>query len=503
MKIELSFAAPQTVGADVLVVIGFEKENGAPALSASAQAVDANWSAEVYQTGEFSGKLFECAVLHRPAASVAAKRVALIGAGKRGSFGHNEVRKIAGFALRQFRSQAESMAFAVDIAGEDTRLAAAAVEGAILGSWEQDHHKSTGRKENKIATFTCVAPGGASNADKLGYAVTDAEIIAESQNFARDLVNEPGNILTPRELVRRAQAMAAEVGLECDVLDRDRMKQLGMGSLLGVAIGSAEPPFLIHLRCNPRFKVGPAHSVDHIALIGKGVTFDTGGISIKPADGMEKMKCDMGGAGAMLGAMRAIAKLKPALHVSAFIPTVENMPGSRAQRPGDIVTSMAGKTIEVLNTDAEGRLILVDAITYAKQQGVTHMIDAATLTGAIGVALGTTYTGLFSNNDKFYEAIRSSAAYAGEKMWRMPVDDEYREQLKSGYADIANIGGRAGGACTAAMFLKDWVEETPWAHLDIASTAYLDDQKPFTAKGATGVGVRTLVRLVMDGYLEW
>ena len=486
METKVQVAAPESVEAGVLVVIGFEKNGEASLLSPSAAALDkgSGWFSDVYAAGEFAGKPFEHVVLHRPV-QVKAKRVAMIGAGKSA-----DVRKLASFAVRHFRSHAESVAFVLD--GATAETAAAAIEGAILGSWEQDHHKSTGKRENKIAEFTVVVPAG--DLKVMEAAAERGRILGESQNFTRDLVNEPGNLLPPRKLMEAAQGMAKEYGLECDVLDQDRMKQLGMGSLLGVSLGSAEPPFLVVLR----YKPAAPKSTDHLGLVGKGVTFDTGGVSIKPADGMEKMKCDMGGAGAMLGAMRAIAQLKPAVAVTAFIPTVENMVGSRAQRPGDIVTSMAGKTIEVLNTDAEGRLILIDAITYAKQQGATHLIDAATLTGAIGVALGAVNTGLFSNNDPLCDKIMKAASNEGEKMWRMPLDDEYRELLKSSYADIGNIGGRAAGACTAAMFLKEWVEDTPWAHLDIALTAYLDDQKPFTAKGATGVGVRTFTRVAMD-----
>ena len=487
MVTKVQVASAESVETGVLIVISSEKTGDVSPLSPSAAALDstsAGWFSEVYATGEFSGKPYEFAVLHR-APLVKAKRVALLGAGKT-----LDVRKLAAFAVRHFRGQAESVALVVDGASAET--ASAAVEGAILGSWEQDHHKSTGKRENKIAEFTLVVPGG--DLAALTAAADRGRILGESQNFSRDLVNEPGNLLPPRKLVEAAQTMAKTYGLECDVLDQDRMTQLGMGSLLGVAIGSAEPPFLVVLK----YKPAAPKSTDHLALVGKGVTFDTGGVSIKPADGMEKMKCDMGGAAAMLGAMRSIAQLRPGVAVTAFIPTVENMVGSRAQRPGDIVTSMAGKTIEVLNTDAEGRLILIDAITYAKQQGATHLIDAATLTGAIGVALGAVHTGLFSNNDPFCEKIMKAASDEGEKMWRMPLDDEYRELLKSAYADIGNIGGRAAGACTAAMFLKEWVEDTPWAHLDIALTAYLDEQKPFTAKGATGVGVRTFTRVAMD-----
>ena len=272
------------------------------------------------------------------------------------------------------------------------------------------------------------------------------------------------------------------------------MERLGMGALLGVAIGSAEPPAFIVIRYQP----AKTESKNHLGLVGKGVTFDTGGISIKPSDGMEKMKYDMAGGAAMLGAMRAMAQLKPAIPVTAFVPCVENMPGSRAQRPGDIVAAMSGKTIEVLNTDAEGRLILADALTYARKQGCTHLVDAATLTGAIVVALGHLNVGLFANNDGMRDRVLQAAKAEGERMWPMPLDDDYKEYLKSAYADVANIGGRWGGAVTAAMFLKEFAEDTPWVHLDIAGTAWLDESKPFLAQGPTGLPVRTLVRLAMD-----
>jgi leucyl aminopeptidase len=273
------------------------------------------------------------------------------------------------------------------------------------------------------------------------------------------------------------------------------MELLGMGALLGVAQGSAEPPALIIVRYRPAQPVSGVH----LGLVGKGVTFDTGGISIKPADGMEKMKYDMAGGATMLGAMRALSQLRPAIPVTAFIPCVENMPGSRAQRPGDIVTAMSGKTIEVINTDAEGRLILADALTYARKQGCTHLVDAATLTGAIVVALGHLNVGLFASDDALRDRVLAAAKAEGERMWPMPVEDDYKETyLKSAFADLPNVGGRWGGSITAAMFLKEFAEDTPWVHLDIAGTAWIDEAKPFTAKGPSGVPMRTLVRLAMD-----
>jgi leucyl aminopeptidase len=264
-----------------------------------------------------------------------------------------------------------------------------------------------------------------------------------------------------------------------------------MGALLGVAQGSPLPPFLIVLRYQP----AQAKGTDHLALVGKGVTFDTGGISIKPSESMEKMKYDMAGAAAVIGAMQAIAKLKPAIAVSAFIPTVENAVGGKAQRPGDIVTTMSGKTVEVLNTDAEGRLILADALTYARRQNVTHIVDAATLTGAIAIALGHYNVGVFTNQQAFLDRLLAASRAAGEKMWPLPMDDEYKEYLKSSFADLPNIGGRYGGSITAAWFLKEFADPTPWVHLDIASTAWLDDAKPWMAKGPSGVAVRTFVEL--------
>jgi leucyl aminopeptidase len=318
--------------------------------------------------------------------------------------------------------------------------------------------------------------------------------VGEAQNFTRELVNEPANLLTPMKVAEAARSMAGKFGLDCEVLDRPQMEKLGMGALLGVAQGSAEPPALVVVRYRP-VSAGPAA---HLGLVGKGVTFDTGGISIKPADGMEKMKYDMAGGAAMIGAMQAIAQLKPAIPVTAFIPCVENMPGSRAQRPGDIVTAMSGKTVEVINTDAEGRLILADALVYARREGCTHLIDAATLTGAVVVALGHLNVGLFSNDDGMRDRVLAASKAGGERTWALPLDDDYKDYLKSAFADLANVGGRWGGAITAAMFLREFADPTPWVHLDIAGTAWIDDEKPHLAKGPSGVPVRTLIHLATD-----
>lgn len=324
---------------------------------------------------------------------------------------------------------------------------------------------------------------------------SEGAILGESQNFARSLVNEPGNVLTPTELGRRAMAMADAVGLQCEVHSTEKINALKMGAFAAVAQGSSEPPALIVLHYEPA--TAPPASAPTLGLVGKGITFDTGGISIKPAENMDKMKYDMAGSAAMLGAMRAIALLKPAVRVISVICSCENMPDGRAFKPGDVITAMSGKTIEVLNTDAEGRLVLADGLHYAQQLGATRLINAATLTGAIGIALGQLNAGLFSNDDETTEKFLATFPIAGEKFWRMPCTDDYRDQIKSQIADIQNTGNsRYGGSITAAMFLKEFVGETPWIHLDIAGTAWIDEQKAWQSKGPSGIAVRSITEWV-------
>ena len=478
MEIKLEPRSTVEVESDALVIVGFE---GAPPQGAPAsEAIK-----ELYDSGEFSGKSLETAILHRPS-GVKTKRLVIAGGGKKERFDASELRKLSGAVLRSLKSKGiRNIALALDDPFRSEDFSAAAVEGAILADLEPDRYKTDPKKnEKQVDSFSVL---GASQS-----ALDRGRIIAEAQNFTRSLANEPANVLTPLRLAESARQMAAEFGLEYEVLEQDRMRQLGMGALLGVAQGSAEPPALIILRYRPQV---PSSSKDHLGLVGKGVTFDTGGISIKPADGMEKMRYDMAGGASVLGAMRAIAQLKPSIPVTALVPTVENMPGSKAQRPGDIVTALSGKTVEVLNTDAEGRLILIDALTYAQRIGCTHLVDTATLTGSIVVALGAVNIGAFTNNQQFFDKLAGAAKEEGEKTWQMPMDEEYKEALKSAFADLHNIGGRPAGSVTAAWFLRESVGDTPWIHLDIAGTAWLDDAKPFLAKGATGVGVRTFVKL--------
>jgi leucyl aminopeptidase len=471
------------VQSDALIVLAFEDD--APSI---LDETAPGWAAELYSSGEFSGKVCEAVILHRPA-GMQAKRVALAGAGKRDKFDANAMRKAVASAVRALKGKSLRN---LHLWLEHSDFAQAAVEGVIVGDFEPDQLKTDPKKNDKrVESFTLsVLNGGAA----LNEAIDRGRILGESQNLSRELKNEPANLLSPMVLAEKAQQMAEEVGLECEILDQDRMRQIGMGALLGVAQGSDNPPALIILRYTPE---NPT-SEDHLGLVGKGVTFDTGGYSIKPADGMEKMKYDMGGGAAVIGAMRALALLKPRVRITALIPTVENMVSGRAQRPGDIVTTLNGKTVEVLNTDAEGRLILIDALTYAIRLGCTHLVNAATLTGAIVVALGYQHIGAFTNNEEFLARVMAAGKRAGESMWHMPLDDEYKEYLKSAYADLPNIGGRWGGAITAAKFIEEFVEGKPWVHLDIAGTAWLEEGKPWMAKGPSGVPIRTFIELAMN-----
>jgi leucyl aminopeptidase len=502
MEIILTTTPAAALEAGALVALAFSRnKNGderpadAPVETSPAglDAFTGGWVSEVYAAKEFCGKSLETSLLHRPS-GLKASRLVLAGAGSKSKFGASEARKLAGAVLRKLKGKGVSD-FALCLEGEwaSSSFVEALTEGFLLGDFEPDAHKTDPKKDEKkveriqLSVPTITAP--------LTEALERGRIVAEAQNFTRTLITEPANFLTPLKLAGYARAMAADFGLECDILDEARMKQLGFGALLGVAQGSAEPPCLIVLKYVPPTL---ALSGDHLALVGKGVTFDTGGISIKPSNDMDKMKYDMSGAATVICAMRAIAQLKPAIPVTAFAPCVENMPSDRAQRPGDIVKSYQGKTIEVLNTDAEGRLILADALTYAVRQGCTHLVDAATLTGAIAIALGHLYAGVFSNNEEFQSKVIAAGKVEGERLWPFPMDDDYNDYLKSAFADLPNIGGRYGGSITASKFLENFVESKPWVHLDIAGTAWLDDSKPYLAKGPTGLALRTMIRLALN-----
>ncbi len=492
MNLSLSYTDPAQVETECLAVVvvdNGEKDKNVPTLTPADAAVQAA-AADVLGSGEFTGKIFETALLYRPQ-GLKAKRLLLLGGAKGKTFSNSELRKLAGAAVR-FLKPKNIRSFALLLPEGSPDAARAAVEGVLVGNFDPDVYKSD-RKDQKIVSVKLVAPAAAKSGG-LERAVEVGRILGESQNFTRDLVNEPGNRMTPSVLAERARKMASETGLKCDVYGADKIKELKMGAFWSVAQGSDEPPALIVLRYDP--EGAPAAPV--LGLVGKGITFDSGGISIKPSDGMEKMKYDMGGGAAMLGAMRAIALLKPRVRVLCIVTATENMPSGKAQKPGDVQIAMSGKSIEIINTDAEGRLVLADGLHYARQLGATHLIDAATLTGACVVALGYVNAGVFTNDEAQWSRFQQVLQRSGEKMWRLPVDDEYKELIRSGIADIKNTGGRWGGAITAAMFLKEFVEDTPWIHLDIAGTAWMEENKPWIAQGPSGIAVRSIVEWVRD-----
>ncbi len=510
MRTELSFAPIAGIATELLAVLAADTQTTKgpdakpqPTLLTSDPAVQAA-AAGVLGTGEYKAGTNETVLLHAPA-GIAAKRLLIVGLGKLPKATVHSVRDAAGTAVRFAKPRGireVALALPTSEGLRGTAVVRAAVEGAFVGDFDADTYRSD-RKDQSIQTFTLAVAGTlaiASEADRAAVeaAFSEGAIVGESQNFARSLVNEPGNKLTPTILGQRAAMMAQAVGLEWEVHSSEKLHELKMGAFWSVSQGSPEPPALIVLRYEPKgVKDGPV-----LGLVGKGITFDTGGISIKPADNMEKMKYDMAGGAAMIGAMRAIALLKPKVRVIAVVCAAENMPSGTAQKPGDVQTAMPiapdkpGKTIEIINTDAEGRLVLADGLTYARQLGATHLIDAATLTGAISVALGKINAGAFSNDDVAYGKFESALAVSGEKFWRLPLGEAYADLIKSDISDIKNTGGRWGGAIIAAEFLHVFAEDTPWIHLDIAGTAWVEDSRPFIAKGPSGIGVRSILEWV-------
>jgi leucyl aminopeptidase len=498
MRTELTFTNLSGIKTELLAVLATDIQTGKgpdakpePVLLTKEAAVKVAAGA-VLGSGEYKAGTNETLLLHAPA-GLAAKRLLIVGLGKQAKVTAHSVRNAAGTAVRFTKPRGiRELAFALPEAeGLPLEVCArAAVEGAFVGDYDPDTYRSD-RKDLSVQSFTMAASGKAEK-KTVEAAFAEGVIVGESQNFARALVNEPGNKLTPTILGQRAQAMATEVGLKAEVYSTEKLHELKMGAFWSVSQGSEEPPALIVVRYEPEgAKDGPV-----FGLVGKGITFDTGGISIKPSDNMEKMKYDMAGGAAMLGAMRAIALLKPKIRVIGIVCAAENMPDGKAQKPGDVQTAMSGKTIEIINTDAEGRLVLADGLAYARQLGATHLIDAATLTGAVGVALGKVNAGAFSNDEETYAKFQSALEVSGEKFWRLPLDEEYAELIKSDIGDIKNTGGRFGGASTAAEFLKVFVAETPWIHLDIAGMAWVEDARPYIAKGPSGIGVRSILEWV-------
>jgi leucyl aminopeptidase len=444
-------------------------------------------TAPILNSGEFAAGSCETVLLHEPD-GFKAERILLVGVGKLTAA---EVRKAAGAAVRFAKPRKlHELAIAIPEGLDAPAATKALVEGAYMGDFDSDTYRSD-RKDQSIEQLSVISGNGASPAIEAG--IREGVILGEAQNFTRALVNEPGNVMTPTVLGQKAAEMCRQYGLQCEVYGADKIKELKMGAFWGVTKGSEEPPALIVMTYEP--KNAPASPV--LGLVGKGITFDTGGISIKPSEGMEKMKYDMAGGAAMIGAMQAIAQLKPALKVIGIVCAAENMPSGRAMKPGDVLIAMSGKSIEVVNTDAEGRLVLADGLAFARQLGATHLIDAATLTGACVVALGQVNAGCFTNDEDAYRHFTGAAEISGERFWRLPLEDDYKDQIKSSIADIMNTGmNRYGGATNAAMFLKEFAEDTPWIHLDIAGLAWTDEPKPWMAKGPSGIAMRTITEWV-------
>ena len=456
--------------------------------------------------GEIKGKLGEMTLLHTMG-RIPAQRVVVAGLGKRDDFDAAAIRRVSGDAARFLRgkgvSEFATITHGAGIGGQDAGTAAQAIaEGTLLGLYRFNDYRSNGSNRNDDAdgndsgaiSKVSIVERDPSAVDALSAGASAGVTLAEATMLARDLVNHPANIMTPTRMAAAAREVANAVGLELDVLERDQMAQHGMGALLGVAQGSDEPPKLIVLT----YRGDPEHPANNLGLVGKGITFDTGGISLKPAANMEAMKGDMAGGAAVIAAMRAIGALKPRINVTGLVAATENMPGGRAQRPGDVVTAMNGKTIEVINTDAEGRLVLADAMCYARSLGITRLVDIATLTGAMVVALGKACTGMMGNSAALADGIRQAGERSGERFWELPMLEDYRDLIKSDVADMKNSGGRQAGSITAAMLLREFAADAAWVHLDIAGTSTAAANKGHLVKGATGTPTRTLAQLAVD-----
>jgi leucyl aminopeptidase len=482
------------INAQALAVAVFKDEKANAGLLKSLDSAAGGLISRVIKNEEFAAKPGETAYFHLSGKGLKADRLLLIGCGDRDEYKAAQITQMAGTAVRFLRSKnAKTIAIAPRAEGETEKVAQTAMVGAIMGLFEPDKYRTQNKEERQLDRITVVIEGSDKKAVQQG--AERGRIIGEAANFTRDLANEPGGHLTPTILAQRAQKVAKQFGLSIDVLDQRQMEKLGMGSLLGVSRGSEEPPKLIVMKYEPsRGKRRKQNGL--LALVGKGITFDSGGISLKPGENMELMKYDMTGAATVIGAMQAIAQLEPSIPVLGVAPCSENLPSGRATKPGDVLTAMTGKTIEVINTDAEGRLVLADAIAYAKKLGATQIIDMATLTGAVSIALGDVNTAILGTDQTLIDKVIEAGKAIGEKFWQLPLDPEYTNQIKSDIADIKNVGGKKAGTITAAAFLKEFAGDTSWAHLDIAGTAWGDTAQPYRSKGPTGVAVRTLVEFI-------
>lgn len=493
MHIEVASGPIQETNVGAVAVAVFKDEKGDDGVLKELDGSCGGMIRSVIESEELKGKEGETAYLHVAGDNGRPKRLLLIGVGERRDYTRASVSEMAGTAVRVLRGKnVKSICIVPRFEGDAEDTASAVAEGSVISLFDPDKYRTADKEERQIDRVLISIPHAKEEALRRG--IERGRIIGESVNFTRDLANEPGAYLTPTIMADRAREVANEFGLSVDVLDEARMEQEGMGSLLCVARGSDEPGKLIILKYTPEGADEEGKGL--LSFVGKGITFDSGGISLKPGENMELMKYDMTGGATVIGAMRAIAQLKPPIPVLGVVPCAENLPSGKATKPGDVVRAMTGKTIEVINTDAEGRLILADAIAYAKKLGATRIVDMATLTGAVSIALGDVNAAILGTDQELIDEVIAAGKKVGEKFWQLPLDKEYSKQIKSDIADIKNVGGRKAGTITAAAFLKEFADGVAWAHLDIAGTAWADEAKPFRSKGPTGIAVRTLIKIV-------
>ncbi len=502
MRVDARQARIGSEPAEVLVLTHCEGERVfEPEVTALDKMLDGGLR-ELLVTKEFEGKANETVLFHTHG-KIPARRVLLLGLGKKKDVSLDQFRQALGHAAKRVRlARAGSLAALIPdlpVPGASiVEIAQAMVEGAILGGYQFTAYRSNNHAGKELAHMTILvsnknAAGQAKEGVRRGVATAEATV------FVRDLCNHPSNVMTPSRIGQEAKAIAKETGVSLKILEQKDMERLGMGALLGVARGSHEPPKFIILEY--KGSKAPKNDGRPVVLVGKTITFDTGGISLKPAENMEQMKADMTGGAEVLATIRAAARLRLPLHLISILPATENMPGGRAMKPGDVLKTLSGKTVEVQNTDAEGRLILSDGLAYATRYKPAALIDIATLTGACVVALGQFAIGMFGNDARLKDAMRNAGLKAGERVWEMPLWEEYFEQLKSDVADMRNIGGRGGGMITAALFLSKFVEDYPWVHLDIASTDWSERERAYIPKGPTGIGTRLLIQYLIDRCL--
>ncbi len=485
MEFNLTKEAVLKLKADALVLGIFKGQKYSGAVKSVNDKLDGaikNLSNEE----SFEADLGQSVMLTRTFGKIGSKRVLLVGLGEKSKFSANVLRKAGTLIMNKIRNISETAIISPEFT-TDSGNVSALTEGLLLGSYEFSKYKTDKVPQKKIEKV--IFSTNLIKASSFEVEVEFAKLIADSTNLARDLVNEPPIYLTPSKLAETASKLAEEVGLECEIYDYQEIEKRGMAGLMAVSSGSEEPPRFIHLVYEPQ-----RNTKKSIAIVGKGITFDSGGLCLKPPDSMRTMKMDMGGSAVVLGVMKAIAKLKPSIRVHGLIASSENMTGGKAYKPDDVIKAYNGKTIEVINTDAEGRVVLSDALSYAVELKVDEIIDLATLTGACMVGLGSYTAGVMGNNQKLIDKIRKASDLVGEKTWQLPMDDELRAEISSNVADIKNAGSRMGGAITAAMFLENFVGDVPWVHIDIAGPAFMEKQSEWVPKGGTGFGVRTIIK---------